>query len=136
MGSHFETIVDTLSPRARALFRVGRVQSSVNGHIVVTVPNAAHLERAREHEADLATALTTAVGPITLELGVADDAGVSSAEVSSQSVIPDSNDLAGPDDYVDLSALVDAPNDPGISALDQISAIFPGTQVVSDEGAS
>jgi DNA polymerase III subunit gamma/tau len=127
LNTNLETILESVGARARALFKVGRFDSVANGAAVMSVPNAAHLERAREVESELAAVLSAKFGGMRLTLR-SDDDGPFIPSAAPEVVIepPGFSDEAD----IDLHDLVDAPDDSGNTALDQISAMFPGSEVV------
>jgi hypothetical protein len=132
-NANLEAILESVGGRARAVFRVGRFDWVANGIAVMSVPNAAHLERAREVESELANTLAAQFGGMTLQLR-SDDDGPYIPAPSSPS-LPASPAATEPDDFadeadIDLHDLVDAPDDSGNTALDQITAMFPGSEVV------
>jgi DNA polymerase III subunit gamma/tau len=132
LNTNLEAILESVGGRARALFRVGRFDSVAHGVAVMSVPNAAHLERAREVESELATALAAQFGGMGLTLRSDDDGPyIPSATPEMATLTAPAEAVAFADEAdIDLHDLVDAPDDSGNTALDQISAMFPGSEVV------
>jgi DNA polymerase III subunit gamma/tau len=134
LNTNLETILELVGPRARALFRVGRFDAVANGNAIMSVPNAAHLERAREVEAELGAALAGQFNGLTLTLRSDEDAPLSEAPAPPVAV-PSAPVESAPVEYsdeadIDLHELIDAPDNSGNTALDQLTAIFPGAEVV------
>jgi DNA polymerase III subunit gamma/tau len=129
LNDNLETILESVGPRARALFRVGRFDSVANGQAVMSVPNGAHLERAREVEAELATAIATHFDGLALTLRSDEDPPLpeSPAATTLATVAPTE---FSDESEIDLHELIDAPDDSGNTALDQLTAMFPGAEVI------
>jgi DNA polymerase III subunit gamma/tau len=133
LNANLETILESVGPRARALFRVGRFDSVANGQAVMSVPNGAHLERAREVEAELATAIASHFEGLSLTLRSDEDPPLPESPAA-PTIAPAGPTLApaefSDESEIDLHELIDAPDDSGNTALDQLTAMFPGAEVI------
>lgn len=154
LSEESEALLESVGGRARALFRSGRFVALDNGTAVMSLPNAATLERAQEVESELANAigqrypgtrlrLRSDDDPNDVAAGVPNDvaasipAGVPAAETPTS--LPPAGTAPGApaavtefseEHEIDLHDLVDAPADSGNTALDQITAAFPGAEIV------
>jgi DNA polymerase-3 subunit gamma/tau len=73
-GDH---VLNQLRPRVRAVFAVGRFLASEDATATLALPNSAHVERAKEHSAEVAEALGRYFGrPVQLRLVAESEVGV------------------------------------------------------------
>ena len=135
LNSDSETLLESVGPRARALFRSGSFAALDHGVAVMSLPNAATLARAQEVETELANAIAQRYPGTRLRLRSDDDAAPvehvppSQTEPAAAAATVVTTVFAE-EHEIDLDDLVDAPADSGSTALDQITAAFPGAAIV------
>ena len=124
-----DTVLISLSPRAKSRFRVGRFVASEGGRATFALPNAIHRDRCEEVRVDVEQALAAHFGrPVPLLL-VTEDQPPPSA-VTSPSGAPSG---APPDEEsIDLDDLQDAPAAEVRSPVDQLLSEFEGATVVEE----
>jgi DNA polymerase-3 subunit gamma/tau len=124
-----DTVLGTLSGRAKSRFAAGRFVTVADGAADFGLPNAMHAKRCEEARAEVEAALARHFGrPVPLRITVDGDA----PPPPSMRVPPPPPD--GPDDLdgsMDLSELRDA-TDVSSSSVDRIAEVFPGVEVVED----
>jgi DNA polymerase III subunit gamma/tau len=139
-----EQILDRVSRRARTYLAAGAFTSFDGDTLSFLLPNAMHLDRAREFADELTEATAAQLGrAVRVSLSAGADFSPDDSESAAPGVAPPPAPLAPlpptqpvaehqpEDDHdVDLDSLVDAPADADRSVLDQIASAFPGAQIV------
>jgi DNA polymerase-3 subunit gamma/tau len=120
-----DTVLGSLSGRARSRFAPGRFLSSADGVAVFGLPNAIHAAKCEEVRADVEAALAAVFGrPVPVQITVDGDAPPPSGDpvAAAAADLPDEAD-------VDVSTLVDADDTP-VGDVDRVTQFFPGAEVV------
>ncbi len=140
-----EQILERVSRRARTYLAAGTFAGFDGADLSFVLPNAMHLDRAREFADELSQGATAQLGrtvQVSLSAGAdySPDDAESPAPAPSLPVAAAAQLVAQPepatrhqpeDEHdVDLDTLVDAPADADRSVLDQIASAFPGAQIV------
>lgn len=140
-----ESILSTVSGRARSRFGIAEFVSSDGPKVLVNFPNEVHRKRCEELLPEVEEALANHFGqPVPLQLVSGQDGGqipAGSDVASGPSPKPkpkpaapqnDEPEAEEEEEVIDVSELVDAPSADG-SALDQLTKAFPGAELVQDE---
>lgn len=133
------TVLESLKPRAKALYKPGRFVAGAGRMARFALPNQAHCDRCSDKRDEVAASLAAHFGrPVPLELVVDDDAPPNSGSPSS----PASPSAAGGaqtgppsgegEEDVDLDELTDAP-DASVGGIAQLQDAFPGAELVEDQ---
>jgi hypothetical protein len=113
------TVKPNLRGAAKGVYLVA--QSALrDGVLVLTFPSEGHARRAAELQAQIEQAMASAGAPVR----VAVEAGVE---------VPAAQPSLLDDEPIDPSELVDAPGE-AVSTVGRITAAFPGSQLVQEEG--
>ena len=116
-----DSVLRSLSPRAKARFGVGRFVASEAGAAVFALPNAIHRDRCLEVKVDVEQALAAHFGrPVPLRL-------ITEEQAPSPTVAPPPED-----ESIDLDDLQDAPESELRSPLDHVLQAFEGATVVEE----
>jgi len=116
-----DTVLLSLSPRAKSRFRVGRFVASEGSVATFALPNAIHRDRCEEVRVDVEQALGAHFGrPVPVRL-ITEDQAPSSA-------IPPPPD----EESIDLDDLQDAPASELRSPVDHVLSTFEGATVVEE----
>ncbi len=125
------TILPSLRPRARALFKPGRFVAGGDRTVRYALPNQAHADQCEGVRGEVTTALADHFGrTVPLEL-VADDAAAPPASTASSRNAAPSDDPAPEPDEVDLDELQDAP-DASTGGVARLQDAFPGAELLED----
>jgi DNA polymerase III subunit gamma/tau len=136
-----DSVLPTLSPRAKAFFNAGRFIEVADGAAVFGLPNAPHVEKCENGRPEVEAALAEHFGrPVPLRLVVDADAapadppavGTPSAGDSGRPPRARSEPATAADDDIDLSELTDATG-VASSSVERVRELFPGAELV-DEG--
>ena len=124
-----DTVLLSLSPRAKSRFRVGRFVASDGDRATFALPNAIHRDRCEEVRADVEAALAAHFGrPVPLRLVTEEppgSAGTGAAVAGGSPPPPD-------DESIDLDDLQDAPATELRSPVDHVLSAFEGATVVEE----
>ncbi|MGI8983176.1 MAG: hypothetical protein ACR2HM_01365, partial [Acidimicrobiales bacterium] len=124
-----DTVLGSLSPRAKSRFRVGRFVEPEGDRATFALPNAIHRDRCEEVRADAEHALAAHFGrPVPLRLVTDDDPGPAGS-----SAVPGGPPPPPPDDEpIDLADLQEAPPAEVRSPVDHVLSAFEGATVVEE----
>ncbi len=138
-----DVVLDRLSTRARARFRVGRFVESQSGHLGASfaLPNAIHRDRCAEVRTEVEEALARHFGtPVELQLLVESEVAGRPGVAPTSPAFGDGDRLGGgppadpgaddEEEAIDPDELTDAPPAAVTSPVDQVLAMFEGTTVV------
>ncbi|MGH9189408.1 MAG: DNA polymerase III subunit gamma/tau [Acidimicrobiales bacterium] len=121
-----DAVLEKLSQRARARFRVGRFVDLGAGAIGFALPNAIHRDRCQELLGEVHGVLAAHFGrPVTLRLVL--DAEVGSAATAEAEVAAEAEE-----EDIDVSELQPAPASEVTSPVDQLLQAFEGATVVEE----
>ena len=116
-----DQVLDTLSPRAKSRFRVGRFVAGDGGAPTFALPNGIHRDRCEEVRTEVEQALGTHFGrAIRLRLVTEDQAPAATVARPPE------------DESVDLDDLQDAPESELRSPVDHVLQAFEGATVVEE----
>ncbi len=129
----WDTVLDTLSRKAKVRFSGVAVREVRDATVVVAFPNDVHRSRCDEFRAELQHALAARYGSSTGVQYVTDEAaaaraGTGGAPAGRGAPIPDAPPAPEPDEHIDLAELTDAPSGGGI--IEQLTSAFPGAELV------
>jgi DNA polymerase-3 subunit gamma/tau len=123
-----DTVLLSLSPRAKSRFRVGRFTEPEGGRATFALPNAIHRDRCEEVRVDVEQALAAHFGrPVPLRLITEDPPGTAGSPAVAGGAPPPPDD-----ESIDLDDLQDAPPAEVRSPLDQVLSTFEGATVVEE----
>lgn len=123
-----DTVLVSLSPRAKSRFRVGRFVESEGGRATFALPNAIHRDRCEEVRVDVEQALAAHFGrPVPLRLVTEDPPGTAGSPAVAGGAPPPPDD-----ESIDLDDLQDAPPAEVRSPLDHVLSAFEGATVVEE----
>ncbi|MGK2930451.1 MAG: hypothetical protein ACSLFO_12835, partial [Acidimicrobiales bacterium] len=133
------TVLESLKPRAKALYKPGRFVAGAGRMARFALPNRAHCDRCSDKRDEVAASLAAHFGrPVPLELVVDDEAPPDGGTPSSPASTPPADgartrptDGEGEED-VDLDELTDAP-DASVGGIAQLQDAFPGAELVEDQ---
>jgi DNA polymerase III subunit gamma/tau len=123
-----DTVLLSLSPRAKSRFRVGRFVASDGERATFALPNAIHRDRCEEVRADVEAALAAHFGrPVPLRLVTEDPPGSAGSPA-----VPGAPPPPPDDESIDLNDLQDAPASELRSPVDHVLSAFEGATVVEE----
>jgi hypothetical protein len=132
MRRDWESVLDTLSRKAKVRFSGVAVREVRDSTVVLAFPNDVHRSRCEEFRVEVERAVTARYGaPIGVQY-VTDEATAGRAggapSGGRNAPVPDAPPGPDPDEFVDLAELTDAPRGGGI--IEQLTSAFPGAELI------
>lgn len=125
-----DTVLASLKPRARALYKPGHFVESDGRTVRFALPNPAHRDQCEGNRDEVAAALTDHFGRnVPLELVVDDSKPAAATATGGGAAASSTDDVA--DDAVDLDELSDAP-DATVGGVAQLKDAFPGAELLEE----
>lgn len=134
LGAAHAAASTAVRPLAKAALGAGTFTGVRDGRIVFALPTDALKKRAEDQRGEIEQALAAHLGrAVSLEIVV--DASARGHDTAELAPV---RSLGAPppppaDDDVDLTDLVDAPKEAGLTGIDRIQAAFPGAELLHEE---